>query len=431
MLLAFAQDSVPDPGRVSGTVLAENGRGLAFAQVTLTRLDPALGPLSYSTMRSTISDGSGQFSFAGVPLAVWLVDCHGGESLLPAPLRVRLTADAPSVSGITLHLAPAGVIHGRVVDAERGPLEGVRVAVGDDGLQSRNLAPVPVIDYHSGQLLHLQESARYPRLPLEVTYTDADGRFRLTPVVPGEATSLRLSGLPPFLDRTVQGITPGEFLTIELDRGATILGSILDSAGAPIGGARVRLHMVDVSPHGSWLVLQRESPRFRGAVEPTFLTVGDDGDYRIEGLLPGTYMLLVESKDRARALSPVLAITRADEVVRQDIQLEPELRIEGRLVVPALLSERVGSARLDLVHDGRSASSFLKTTPIQVAADGSFQIDKLSRGLVTLNVSVPGVSDFRLVDVPAGTLDLIIEVPADRVATTPLKTWPLAVRRRR
>jgi len=259
--------------------------------------------MSYSMRRSTISGADGGFSFREVDRATWLLDARDDERWLPLPLQ--LSTDHRDVTDLQLHLEPATAIEGVVVDDRGSPIPSAMISIGDGGLQGGEIDPVSVLVYPSRERRVLPSSIRYPRLPLESVTSDDAGRFRIAPLLPNAKTSLRATGVPPFLDRTLRGetgeagmITP---LQIQLERGATISGHVIDESGRPLAGAKVGLFVVDsINPSEGdrWLVLTRDSPRFLGTRDATRQYADQDGGFLLEGLLAGQYRVSADVPGR-------------------------------------------------------------------------------------------------------------------------------------
>lgn len=300
LLLPFTDSAHPPPHditsgvTIAGVVRAENGAPLAGALVLMTRLDPALGAMSYSMRRSTVSDPSGRFSFAEVEKSSWLLDARDETRWLPLPLQIN--TDRTDILELKLHLEQATAIEGVVVDKAGAPIASAVISIGDGGMQGGEIDPVSVLLHPSRERRVLPTSIRYPRLPLESVVSDEEGRFRIAPLLPSIRTTLRATGVPPFLDHTLRGETGAAGhatpMKIELERGATISGNVFDEAGRPLPGAKVGLFVVEsINPEegARWLVLTRDSPRFLGARDATRQYADADGGFLLEGLLTGRY----------------------------------------------------------------------------------------------------------------------------------------------
>ncbi len=370
-----------EAGRIAGRVEDQCGAGVARADVRLTRLDPELGALSYSTTRGALSDERGAFEFTAVPAGAWLLEARDGERWQPIPLRVLVGDAAPRE--IVLHLEPAGCVIGEVTDKDGRPIAGVGVAVGDGGLQGKDVEPVTMLDLATGELIRMKRGLRYPRLPLAVTHTDSQGRFRLAPVLPDRPIPLRVGGLPPFHDRTVECAANGggepTVVSVMLDRAAAVIGRVVGEESAPLPHARVTLRALERHPtKAGWIVLPRE-PRAGDAVPSTVLLADDDGLFRFDGLYPGHYLVIADADGRASGTSALLAIRQSDEVLETEVTLAPGAALAGT-VTDADGTPSEGAVVRVLADSSVSPDLFPFLDPIEVRADekGAFRIPGLA-----------------------------------------------------
>jgi uncharacterized GH25 family protein len=221
-----------------------------------------------------------------------------------------------------------------------------------------------------------------------ITRSQRDGRFELDGLKPA---TYRLT---PHSDRGVAPadgfvVTVAAAATVErdlvLDDGGTLLGTVVDSAGAPVPG--VRIFATDT--HRA----------FGGNV------VSDlDGAFSIEGLAPGAYRLS-SMRDRAAALRKVSSTDSGTQ--REAITVRAGQTATARLVVDSgtgtingtvvdasgkpVSDAFVASARED---DGPgSASSQIASTrnewwtgarPVLTSTEGRFQLARLAPGNYTL-----------------------------------------------
>lgn len=174
--------------------------------------------------------------------------------------HLRKTQPAPT-SGATVTPLPranrrAGygplALEGEVVDGRtREPVAGARAALADPvDLLGRLAAPLP------------SRSRR--------GLADAAGRFELT--APGDAPVWLLVHHPRYLPELVE-VRPGcRRIAVALQRPGSIRGRLLDAAGLPLAGVRVR----GFCP---------------SAVDVAEARTGADGAFQLEGLRPGEWMV--------------------------------------------------------------------------------------------------------------------------------------------
>jgi hypothetical protein len=390
--------AAPEPGDgiVLGHVVDAAGRPIAGADVRLTRLDRDLGPLSYSSMRATRSDAAGAFRFDGVAHSSWLLDARDGQRYLPYPRRIVMKRQGQAVDADELKLEPAATVEGVVKDEFGRPIEGVGVAVGDGGLQGKNVDPVAVIDLHTGQTFKLPPGSSYPRLPLRIALTDAEGRFRLGPILPEIPTSLRIGGLAAYHDTTVTNVfaPAGGAASVEvvLRRGASVVGRLLLPDGRPAAGARVSLLLLETQPsQDAWIVLPRGSDGQCG-VEAAGLVTGPEGLFRFEGLHCGRYVVTADVHGFARSTSSLLAILRDGDVVPIEMELEFGRAVRGRLADPGAMGVAGTVVEVLAAKGERSGvEPFLAPQRRVLGSDGAFEFRLRDDEAIALRVSCPGL----------------------------------------
>ena len=163
-----------------------------------------------------------------------------------------------------------GAITGSVVNESGQPLAGVRVAV-------REIA-------YSGVG--------------RVSMTDAEGNFRVDGLSP--ALYFVSASFPPYVAQPADIAWPfnhyrlGDSVRLELARGGVITGTVLNAAGEPIIGVRVRASMVRN---------QKGEPARAGATAYQERTTDDRGVYRLFGLPSGTYLVSAGGITASQAFS--------------------------------------------------------------------------------------------------------------------------------
>jgi protocatechuate 3,4-dioxygenase beta subunit len=193
------------------------------------------------------------------------------KDMRPVLVLVLLLLGTPALA----QTPGAPVITGRVVAAATGvPLRRARVE-----LTGRNAA-LPSLPTSSS--------------PSEPVLTDDDGRFSIeVRGVLGPTVSLLITKggyvtAAPVIRRENVG-TPIE---LRLARGAAITGIVLNLQGAPVQGYAVTVRRVDANP-------ERD-----GAPAEYLGTTDDHGEYRVGGLLPGTYTVAAGSAMIIREIPP-------------------------------------------------------------------------------------------------------------------------------
>lgn len=217
--------------------------------------------------------------------------------------EVRTGGEARIQSG------PVG-LRGRVVDPEGRPVAGAVVFAASS-------------DFPFGLALDDVASSS-PFLERTETTTGADGRFTLEPQTQSAVRiAVRADGFAPY---NAQKPVAGSSLDVgdlRLERGAVLLGRVIDANGAPVAGAR--LHGGATSPGAGILAL----PLAHG---PLLATTDAGGGFRVDRLAVGPWSVVVTSEEQ-----PDKTVTgeteRAGQVVSNlVIQLEQGYDIEGRVL---------------------------------------------------------------------------------------------------
>ncbi|MFH0947070.1 MAG: carboxypeptidase-like regulatory domain-containing protein [Planctomycetota bacterium] len=405
LVAPFALAADEDCRRLAGRVCLGDDP-VASAVVRVTRLDPDLGALSYSKVRSVRSDDTGEFALEGLATGSYLVDACGEDCWLPLPVRVTLSAVNPGLESLEFALEPAAGIEGQVTDPDGIPLGGVRVFVGDAGLQAPLAEPVAILDHPAGRLVHLEPGLTYPRLPLAVAVTDEKGCFRLSPVVPEVETSIRIFGCPPFHDRSVNGIRVGRgktsFIKVELSRGATIEGTVVKGGDQDGQEVRLSLFVLEGQPtRAAWNLLARSA--------------GADTDpadrFRFPQLQEGRYVVVAESEQWARAISPVLIISSPEQVLTTELTLRIRRQITGRVVSSE--GKPVLGGTVEVVAEGFLPGSVIQAIGgprVEVKPDGTFQLPGLASPTVSLRVVCHGNPVTLMEAVPTGGEPLTLKL---------------------
>ena len=243
------------PGFVSGTVQDEKGNPFANVEVKLTGTNADRGRLRskatlpeggdwYVDTRFARTDAQGRFWFGGLPAGSFVL--HARTDGMPDGPNVAVPLSEGEAREDVVVLVPAGEsIGGTVVDME-----------------GHGLAHV----YVTATLAELRRRGHGPRNCRATAITDENGAFDLRGLPAGRYELLlgpwELEGNPdfPWLATELDAESGGEPLRLELERGTTIRGQLLDEKGAPIVG----------------YLVAAKNPRHDGSG-----TTGDDGGFAI------------------------------------------------------------------------------------------------------------------------------------------------------
>ncbi|MFI5181819.1 MAG: carboxypeptidase regulatory-like domain-containing protein [Thermoanaerobaculia bacterium] len=404
---------------LSGIVLASDGK--TPVPGAIVRIDQGKTSVFAET------DAKGQFTVHEVDAGRASIAADGGTEGVREMTSVGIPQ--PSETVLTVVLAPAPELRGRVLDAAaRKPVSGavVRAVSGHRRLLVRSgtdgtftLRPTPPGDWYlqasfsryvpvarrigrteradkpveillragatlSGRVL---DDQRHPiaaakvraqlarnsemRPPLAVI-TAADGTFTLRRIPVVESLGLvawHTDFEPAYLGDL--GLKPGETRSgavISLRRGAILTG-VVSSGETPVAGAQVT-----VSPGSR----NDEAPP-RSLAGPSWswprATTGPDGRFRVAGLSPGDYALTVLATGFARETRDHLTIGEEGGPASLAITLSAEAAIAGSV------KSRRGRGIEDEEVQARSAETAVpRVETARTLPDGSFRIDGLRAG---------------------------------------------------
>lgn len=271
----------PGGARVSGTVLDALGGPIANARVIFEKADTAL-----RSVLETRSDEEGRFSFPTARGFVTVRAEHDGY----APDSKGTTAP---IEGLTLQLAPASAVRGRVVArGTSNPVAGAEVRALPSGMPAKT---APAI-------------------------TDADGNFTLAELEPGRygltATHESWRGATEQLVEvkladSVSGVV------IEVDPAVRVLGHVVRVSGAE--RAACPRGVVSLDP------LQPDdvtASNFKGGPARTNVApISADGMVRFPGVLSGRYEVNLQCAEHVLATGPKIL-----DVADQDMEVEWTVR---------------------------------------------------------------------------------------------------------
>jgi uncharacterized GH25 family protein len=266
-------------GKLTGRLAAEKPEAVRGVVVTVTSQSNVRSPveaLHHTGRAVVIMDAEGRFEVPA--LAEGAVAVHvafaRGSALRARPLNAAVQLKAGETVRVELTAVPAVRVKGLVRESGSGrPLAGVFVEVGDTSGTDR-----------------------------ETVETDAAGRF-VSHVLPGD---VYVNPLPPRPYRRVPvrvapgqsmpgnsvpaGVAEHELPPVELVRGITVRGNVVDDTGKPVAGAAVLLLAG---------ARQQQGNAFWWEQDARAVTADERGDFVIEGLDPRLAVQLQARHGRA------------------------------------------------------------------------------------------------------------------------------------
>jgi protocatechuate 3,4-dioxygenase beta subunit len=327
-------------GSVVGRVLDHAGNPAAGATV---RLVPLAREGGVSLLPAATTGPDGQFTIDPV---------LPGDHRATATLRGTLggSADVPGVTeggmvgGIVIRLGAAESITGSVTDPAGQPVAGAQVS-------ARPVEPIPGGRYASAS-------------------AGEDGTFSLEGLLPGRyhvgVRSVR--GGPEAAVAEVASGTTGVKLT--LPSTGSISGRVIRPDGTPVANGSLRLSPV----MGGGALFERLDPEGRG-------------DFRIDGVTPGAYVLSASSRDGDSSAGIPVTVTAQGSVTGIVLTLDAPGCISGRVLSETGLPVADAQVLAAPAEQGAMASrGFVRSGP-----DGAFRLERLAPGTWRLQATSDGL----------------------------------------
>jgi len=331
------------------TVVDEDGRPVEGFALESREADVGMSTF-LRTRRDSAGSGTARLRLPPIPFVV-IASARGFEPDRQGPID----PDGPPTSLVfELHRLPG--VHGVVLDPDGMPVAQARVALVENVSEGTRAT-------RNGLRVRLD-----PNGPSDTTTTDGEGRFTVYPERAGlhelevEATGWALSVVP---DLRLDPAVPAD-VEIVTTHGGGIEGRVLPPPGGNAEGVVLVIH--------------------RGDGRERTLRSGRDGEYRLDGLTPGPWEVVVREhelapEDRSTSFTSSGANepwlwsceVAAGRTTRYDVDLRGEgaCILEGRLVTSVPLA--MGwTASLEVEGDA-FRTDVADSTPL--APDGSFRLE--------------------------------------------------------
>ncbi len=316
------------PAGIDGVVVdGDNGRPIAGVALSVEGV-PFTSP-------SATTDEAGAFHFAAVPFeATAVVAVASGYRASRAVLGPREDEPVPSLR-IVLHAAPA--VEGDVVDADGMPIHARIVACEGKPFEAQ---------VESGD----------------------DGTFQLPPSTVGCAAFALHADMAP--SETVP-IAEGRRLTLRLGTPGAIAGFVVDDRGQSVDTFSVGIESF-VPAHGF-------------VAPPRGTTAFEDGRFRLEHLVPGTYVLTAVTAGRPPVRSDKVVVRSGATTGGVKLIIARGGAIEGRVLDEDHLPVADVELRFDSVSAVARSDAFTKTD-----ASGRYRLEGAPSGPLTVSAHKDG-----------------------------------------
>lgn len=381
----WIDDEPAGPARLVGRVVDADGKPVGGAVVLAVAQPP----------RTATTAPDGAFAIDGLMERPYVVTARAPAGVA-GPVRMA-AASGTAATPATLALRPGGTVTIDVVDENQQPM-------GEATAELRGL------EVHT-------PAVAGGRAVVEVA---VPGSYVVAAWAPGYARE--------FLPAVVGSGTTA--LRVELSRGAELAGRVVDEAGKPVAGARVRYEAAQDAITGSDLV--------RDSVESDA-----DGKFSFPALPLGSYRLMANHPTLALGFTDLISLDGTTAKRDVSIAMAAGARVEGKVVGADGKPASFARVRIGLTIPG----SRIVTPPRQVTADaaGAFSASGLQRRqLSAVAVHPAGASTAVGVDTRAGdvtglvlTLDSVealagqvVDAAGQPVAGAQVWAFPSAVDRR-
>jgi len=352
-------------GTVEGYVRDSTGGGVPEAEVQLFNGSPA------QTLRTTnlkaITDGTGYFMILGFPLAdrlqLYASATKRGFAKARSPL-IDITPERPHIA-TEITMTPGGTIRGKVVDNNNRPIGGVKIT------------------YSS------REFPGDPNQASSVSETTAEGLYFVEQCTPGIArvTASMAGYVTQSKSVTVRDGKMTDTVNFKLLQGLAITGTVADYSGNPIADAKV-----------SAIPLEK-------ATGYASDTTDKKGEFRLPGLSAGNFRL------EATFTLPVSQVKQVYTFIEPSVPA-------GALGVPIDCDVEASASGKVVDDEGRGINNIRvilrsrnDTNPTQDfrfsidrfhKLQGLFQLEKVPRGLYSMEVEAQGYETYRNNEVVIG-----------------------------
>ena len=401
-------------------------------------------------VHETTTNRGGIAAFEGLIPGTYSVDAGKGE--LMAYRNAEAIVEEGAEARVTIDVRPGLALEGTVLDGSTmGAVEGACVIV----------------------------SSRSDTPRLSCCASDVKGRFRVTGLAPGKyAVVVQAAGyLRKRLPLVQVGAGTGAETQVTLERSMRITGTVTDTSGAPVAGARVfvdeasklssslfegflDIHVPVLLPEGPGILPVGELGVTLGPVPPIPLDAlpaspaaapagtpeaelppgcgclgelggpgrggrtGPEGGFIVDGIAPGEVSLVVVHPAHATLRSQPVAVGPGIETPALSLVLATGSTLGGRVLDPKGVPVDGASVWIE------GPSTFL-AQPIVVGPDGTYRAEHVA-GEVKVTASCSGYfSASRTVTLAEGTssldVNLVLEPEGERVEARVLGPWSYPV----
>lgn len=341
--------------RHDGVVIEVDALGTITGRIVRGR-DPVPGAAVYLSgpnereLEPVVADRDGRFVARGLRAGPWTLGASSPQLGAFGPAKEAVVELARGqTKDVTIELAYAASISGRVVDQHGDPVRAVIVqfmhtAANDVGLTTSTMDG-------SFRVAMMTGGGQYR----PVVSATSSGSPTRTPLPPASGTALPLITLTDGSSE-VNGVV----LAVRLER-REIAGTVVDAGGAPVPDARVVAE----------LVVGSDEPRFFRGVQAPTATTDVDGRFAIGELLDGSYALRATSPAGIDGTLLGIRAGRSDVTLTLQAPGTIEATIVGFEATPSVVALASGGVRASAPVQGTLQGSVARFANL---APGSYVV---------------------------------------------------------
>jgi hypothetical protein len=321
LALALAQ-APEDSSSVEGTVVnSATGDPIRKVRVTLRATGEGADPYA------TTTDAKGHFLIDEVDAGRYHLSAFRNGYTEVRKSGVALTLEkGQNIKDVAVKLAPEGVISGRILDTEGDPLANVSVASMNVGYENGKRGLVIAGWANSNDLGEFRLAGlRAGKYVVRATFQQQSGNVQRRPVRTEEAY------VTTYYPRTMNAKSAS---TIEVSPGAQITGINLVAMRAQ--SLHIKGRVGAASPVNALPIWLSLAPRDDLSAMPEMNTVVNaQGDFQVNGIFPGAYVLRASctARDGKMYSGRALVEVRDSNVEGIELELRPSRKFRGRVII--------------------------------------------------------------------------------------------------
>ena len=342
------------------------------------------------------ADENGRFSFSGVAAGKYWISALAPGYVSPGDAQTLNVAEGDKVENIDIEIRRGGVIAGRISDSHGRPVieETITLSKLDSNNRPQN---------YSSRSPNFDNSRTDDRGDYRI-YGLPEGRYLVSVGYSQSPGLARIASRREFYPRVFypKASSESEAKVIEVREGleATdiditvpdpkrthdVYGRVVDASdGQPVAG-------VEVVVGG----LPRDG-RLTGTYTGSGVRSGPNGEFRLFGVLPGKYSILIRHDDPVGFISdPVIIDISEGDATGVEIRVRQGASISGVAIIqgtndPKVLA-KLSEVNLEAIirSTGLYPLQSLQKRFVRVSADGSFRINGLHAGKASITTWGPG-----------------------------------------